>query len=559
MTQASRLAGFAAFALVASTAVMHRSARLATVDHAQAALRFTIDPSRPFPISRFIYGANFVESRSWDFARRFPRFTFVRIGGNRLSAYNWENNYSNAGNDYLYENDDYLSDSRKPGEAVRKRVEAARASGAGAMVTVPMIGYVAADARGPMDAADATRATRLATRFKQSKSTKGSPLSLSPDQNDAFVYQDEFVNWVDKTFPGAIADATKPIAFSLDNEPDLWSSTHEEVFSKVGGKPRPQSYDEFIATSVDYARAVKRVVPQALVFGPAVSNYAGMALLGRYPVPDPVYGSKYFLDIYLDQMKRAQGQGPRLLDVLDVHYYPESQGDGVRVSETRNPESRGLTEARVQAPRSLWDSTFDEHTWVSQAAGGPVMLLERLRRSTALHYPGTKLAISEYYFGGGDQISGGVAQADVLGIFGRERVFAASIWPAANGATYRNGDDGRAYGYTFGAFDMFLNYDGNGARFGDNGIVSTTSDAVRSSVYASVDSANRLVIVAINKSLEPQPVTIGITGRTATRAQAYVLAAGSTRPRHQADVAGTGGQLAYTMPAMSVTTLVVAP
>ena len=398
------------------------------------ALRFDIDPSKQFAISRFIYGANFPESRSWDFAKRFPSFTLVRIGGNRLSAYNWETNFSNAGNDYLYENDDYLSDSRKPGEAVRTRVDAARGAGAGAMVTIPMIGYVAGDGRGPMDVADGTRANRLATRFKRSRSTKGSALSLSPDANDQFVNQDEFVNWVDKTYPGAIADRAKPIFFSLDNEPDLWWSTHAEVFSKVQDKtPRLQSYDELIATSIDYARAVKRVAPQAQVFGPAVSNWAGMAVLGRYPTPDPVHGTKYFLDIYLDQFKRAE-QGTRLLDVLDVHWYPESQGNGVRVTENRNPESRGLAEARVQAPRSLWDPAFDEKTWVSQAAGGPVMLLPRMRQSVDAHYPGTKLAISEYYFGGGDQISGGIAQADVLGIFGRERVFAAAIWPAADGS-----------------------------------------------------------------------------------------------------------------------------
>ena len=149
------------------------------------------------------------------------------------------------------------------------------------------------------------------------------------------------MNWVDHTYPGAIANQTKPIMFSLDNEPDIWWSTHAEVFSKVGDQPRLQSYDEFIATSIDYARAVKRVAPQALVFGPAVANWAGMAVLGRYPTPDPVYGTKYFLDIYLDQLKRAEGQGPRLLDVLDVHWYPESAGNGVRVTENRNPESRG--------------------------------------------------------------------------------------------------------------------------------------------------------------------------------------------------------------------------
>jgi hypothetical protein len=557
-----RLAVFAILASITSAAIIRRPARRASVAvNAQPGpLRFSIDPSKQFPISRFIYGANFVESRPWDFARHFPPFTLVRIGGNRLSAYNWENNFSNAGNDYLYENDDYLSDSRKPGDAVRTRVDAARHDGAGAMVTIPMIGYVAADNRGPMDVADATRATRLATRFKRSRSTKGAPFTLTPDANDDFVNQDEFVNWIDRTYPGAIADQTKPIMFSLDNEPDLWWSTHAEVFSKVQDRtPRLQSYDEFIATSIDYARAVKRVAPQALVFGPAVANWAGMAVLGRYPTPDPVYGTKYFLDIYLDQMKRASAQGPRLLDVLDVHWYPESQGSGVRVTENRNPEPRGLTEARVQAPRSLWDPTFDEHTWVSQSAGGPVMLLERMRQSVAAHFPGTKLAISEYYFGGGDQISGGVAQADVLGIFGREHVFAATIWPAADGSSYRQGDDGRAYGYVFGAFDMFLNYDGAGSRFGDVGVTSVTTDVTRSSVYGSLDAANRLVIVAINKTDAALPVTIAVAGRAPARAQAWLLAAGSPRPARQAHVSAANGQLSYTMPAMSVTTLVVPP
>jgi len=36
--------------------------------------------------------------------------------------------------------------------------------------------------------------------------------------------------------------------------------------------------------------------------------------------------------------------------------------------------------------------------------------------------------MTEYYYGGGDHISGGLAQADVLGILGREGVFAAALW-----------------------------------------------------------------------------------------------------------------------------------
>jgi hypothetical protein len=283
-----------------------------------------------------------------------------------------------------------------------------------------------------------------------------------------------------------------------------------------------------------------------------------MAMLGRNPTPDPVHKKGYFLDIYLDAMKRAAGTGQRLLDVLDVHWYPESRADGVRITEYRAVESRGITEARLQAPRSLWDPTFDEHTWVTEAAGGPVRLLDRMRQSTAVHYPGTKLAISEYFFGGADKISGAIAEADVLGILGRERVFAASVWPAA-GAPSQSGRGGGAYSYLFGAFNMYLNYDGAGSRFGDVGVMSTTNDPVHSSVYASLDDANRLVIVAINKSVAT-PVSIAIGGRSGSRVKVYTLTSGAPNPRAAGETTvGPSGQIAYTMPEMSVSTLVVAP
>jgi hypothetical protein len=64
----------------------------------------------------------------------------IRMGGNRWTAYNWENNYSNAGSDYLYENDDYLSSSTVPGAAVKSTVQATQAQGASTLVTIPIQG-----------------------------------------------------------------------------------------------------------------------------------------------------------------------------------------------------------------------------------------------------------------------------------------------------------------------------------------------------------------------------------------------------------------------------------
>lgn len=54
------------------------------------------------PISPYIYGTNaaLTQTEGW---------TAFRQGGNRLTAYNWENNASHAGDDYYHSNDNFLT------------------------------------------------------------------------------------------------------------------------------------------------------------------------------------------------------------------------------------------------------------------------------------------------------------------------------------------------------------------------------------------------------------------------------------------------------------------
>jgi hypothetical protein len=139
----------------------------------------------------------------------------------------------------------------------------------------------------------------------------------------------------------------------------------------------------------------------------------------------------------------------------------------------------------------LWDPTYTETSWITRASThGPIELLPRLKRKIEQNYPGTKLAITEYDYGGGRNISGGIAEADVLGIFGREGVFAAALWPTRN------------IPFTGAGFDMFRNFDGKNGTFGDTSVHAESDNYVDSSIYASLDSTdhNRMVIVAINKT-----------------------------------------------------------
>ncbi len=380
--------------------------------------RFTIDSAASrHPISPYIYGMN---QPNW--ASRSRGLRLARLGGNRWTAYNWETNASNAGADYRHQNDDYLGGGDVPGEAVRPHVAAAHAAGASMVVTVPMAGYVSAD-KSPSGDVNQTP-DYLNVRFLESRAAKRRGFSYPPDTGDRVVYQDEFVAWLESAFPDARRDPARTLFYSLDNEPDLWASTHPRI--RPTGKV---TYAELVQRTEEYAGAIKAVAPGALVFGPVSYGWQGFVRL--QDAPDA--GGRDFLDFYLDAMRDAEGRARRrLVDVLDLHWYPEARGGGVRITEANN--TAAVAEARVQAPRSLWDPGYTENSWISiDARVGAIRLLPRMREKIAAHYPGTLLAITEYNYGGGDHVSGGVAQADVLGIFGREDVFAATLWDLSGG------------------------------------------------------------------------------------------------------------------------------
>jgi hypothetical protein len=508
---------------------------------------FAIDSTQDArAISRFIYGMNFLDPTQ----ARPKNLTLSRSGGNRNTAYNWETNDSNAGADFQNQNDDFMGGGTVPNGAIAPGIVSARAGNAGILVTIPTIGYVAADHNGGGDVNQTP--DYINVRFKKSVPRKNAPFTLTPNTADGFVYQDEYVNFLDKTYPGAFAASSNPIFLSMDNEVDLWAFTHARlrgdavnpVSSQAGTKI---GYDEVVQLNRDYANAAKAVNPDVIVFGPV--NYGWQGFVRLQDAPDA--NNRDFLNFFLQQMAQAEvADGHRVLDVLDIHWYPEAQGGGVRI--TADDSTAAVVAARKQAPRSLWDPTYTEKSWITDCCSGPLRLLPWIKDKIAANYPGTRLAITEYNYGAGGHISGGIAQADVLGIFGREGLFAATQWRLSN-----NND------FTYGAFDMFRNYDGANGSFGDTSVRATNTDIVNASVYASVNGGNtaRMVIVAINKADAAQTAGIAVTHTAQFHtAQVYTLTAGSSQPQRQADMAITlTNAFQYTMPANSVTTLVLLP
>ena len=515
---------------------------------------FAVDSTQDVhAISRFIYGMN-----GWDPAGRPKNLTLSRSGGNRMTAYNWETNDSNAGADFVNQNDNFLGGGTAPNGAVKKGLEDARGAGAGMIVTMPLIGYVSADHNGGGDVANTPN--YLTTRFRQSVAKKPSAFTLTPNTTDAFVYQDEYLNFLDQTYPGAFASTDTPIMVNLDNEPDLWQHTHARL--RGDANPATQAgttatYAEMIQRTVEYANAAKDVNDAVQILGPV--SYGWQGYVRFQDAADHM--NRDFLNFYLQEMSAAgTTAGRRLLDVLDVHWYSEARGvcasnpmDGCRITENAN--DAGVVAARIAAPRSLWDSAYRESSWIQSSLGNNgINLLPRLKDKIANNYPGTKLAITEYNYGGAMHISGAIAQADVLGIFGREGLYAATLWRLES-----NND------FIYGGFEAFRNYNGTNGRFGDTSIRATNTDMTSTSVYASVDAANpaRMVLVAINKNATAKTTGIAVTHTVQFHtAQVYTLTSASSAG---APVAGAAINITqtnafqYSMPANSVTTLVLVP
>jgi hypothetical protein len=481
-------------------------------------------------ISPLIYGYNG--------ARRDTSQLAARLGGNRLTAFNWETGASNAGKDFKYQNDAYLSATDVPGDAVKSLVQAMTDVGGTAVLTVPIVDWVSADKNADGDVrASASGSDYLEKRFVHNHParTDGKALQNPPDPSDREVYQAEFVSFLKATYPST------PMVFDLDNEPDLWSETHPEAH------PEKVGYDELVQRNTDYAAAIKTVSPLSEVAG--FVSYGWNGFTNLQAAPDR--GSRGdFTEFYLDKMQAAsKSAGHRLIDYLDLHWYPEATGGGSRIVFSGKDETtEAQVKARVQAPRSLWDFSYKESSYISQSVG-PIVLIPRMKQKIAQHDPGTKLAFTEWSYGGVDHISGAIATADVIGIFAREGVGLSTIW--ATGKELFNS----------AAVRVYRNFDGAGAHFGDQYVWAKTNSVYASSVHAAVEGTNkqRLVIVAINKRPAVTTASIHIKGASATYAGAsvFVLQGATATIKAMDPVAATSAnEIAFPMPPLSISVLV---
>jgi hypothetical protein len=266
--------------------------------------------------------------------------------------------------------------------------------------------------------------------------------------------------------------------YILDNEPSLWSVTHRDVH------PQNLTYDELLDRTIRYARAVRSADPEGLIAGPAEWGWSAYFYspkdlkAGTFMRPDRrAHDDLPLIAWYLKRLREhEQTTGERLLDVLDVHFYP--QGAGV-YGKAADKVTAAL---RIRSTRALWDPAYKDESWINE----PVRLIPRLKEWVKEYYPGLRISLGEYNFGAEEDASGGIALAEALGRFGTEGLDYAFYWfdPPKNSAAYW-------------AFRAFRNFDGAGAHFLERSLGTKSSEPL--SLFASRDASGKhLVLIALN-------------------------------------------------------------
>lgn len=486
-----------------------------------------------YPISPDIYGMNFADP---TLAQEL-RIAVDRRGGDATSRYNWQTNVHNTGNDYFYEN---ITD----GLSADQFVDADRANGTQSVITVPLIGYVskASPTDHPFTCgfSVATYGAQQSTDPFDANCGNGvrpDGTLLTGNATDTSVVADAaFVQgWVAhfaSRYGAASAGGVR--YYDLDNEPTLWNIAHRDVH------PNALTYDELKTRTETYAPAVKAGDASAKTLGPSDWGWSAYFDTG-VPGDLAAHGNVPLGEWYLQQMQAyEQIHHVRLLDYFDEHYYP--QADGVSLLPAGDAATQAL---RLRSTRSLWDPTYTDESWIGQVVQAVPLFHSWIDAS----YPGTKLAIGEYNWGGLESMNGALAEADVLGIFGRERVDLAAIWdpPAAS--------QPGAY-----AFRMYRNYDGNGGSFGDVSVQCTSSDQGQLAIYGAQRSGDSaLTLMAINKTSTDLTSALSLNGfALAGNAQVYRYSSANLNAiLRQPDLPVVASGATTTYAANSITLLVI--
>jgi Glycoside hydrolase family 44 len=509
-------------------------------------------------ISPLIYGVNFPPSTNYVTD---SGATFIRWGGNASTRYNWKNFDTNAASDWYFSN--RAMDTNPLYQDSLNFVSSIASANASPAMTIGLLPWVAKDATSASFSVAKYGAQCAVNPFNSDQGngvqTDCTTNLTANDPNDSHVplldlpeagdpanavYRNAWVMALSGQFGSA------PHFYEMDNEMDIWSSTHRDVH------PDPMNYHDLRGTFLKEAKVIKAWDPNAILFGPVSCCWWYYWNSAAGASDKAANASIDTLPWWLNEVALSDlVDGTHSLDVFDVHAYTDS------------PDTSSYTLAQKQAltlriTRDWWDPTYTSESsainqpWATQMQPAKTIpfRIPRMRAILNSIYPSAQFAMTEWNEGlavwgnaAESDFTTALADADALGIMGRERVYAAARWtaPAANVPAYQ-------------ALKLFRNYDGAHNGFAAMSVSTRhTADPNTFSSYAASDpGGTTLTVLLINKdAAKTVPVALSTLNFAGTSVTAYTLS--SSNPTSIVASAPQAPPDFWFLPAYSATLLVI--
>jgi len=325
--------------------------------------------------------------------------------------------------------------------------------------------------------------------------------------------------------------------YELDNEVTLWSEQHFDIHSN------DVSYDELWNLTLTYGAAVKQTDPNVFTFGPVPWGWcayfwSAVDNCGETPTDREAHGNTPFLEWWAAKVYAYyQTTGVKLVDYLDVHYYPQN---GEALS---SDESNGLDATRLRSIKSLYDPNYKDESWIDDY----IMLIPRMQDIIARNCPFLKLAITEYNWGNDDILTGALAQAEILAIFGKYGLDVGSRWvvPAVGSLVEQS-------------YKMYLNYDGNGNTVQGDSVQCTSTDVDEVGAYAIHDqNKGELYVYLFNKYTSSLSTAVNVVQGISSSVQLYQFSSGQNYGSIGSVSASSPNAFVVNLPARSATLAIV--
>lgn len=502
-----------------------------------------VDPSLDRrPINPLIYGVNWANSTQLATGL----YTANRRGGNATTRYNWIFDTSNRAFDYYFLN---IHEGGSNGASADSFVSPTLAAGAEVVMTMPIDQVAKSTARTPgfsitkygpqtdtecrvnpgvpgcsnngNGICDPNVNTTICPGGGRccnpsSPAVPGSPglryitgntASDTSVPVDLDAHVGDFVNHLVSSFGTATTTGVR--FYNLDNEPMLWNSTHRDVH------PVPPGYDEVWAKGLAAATEIKSRDPGAEILGPEAWGWCDFwtsakdAALGDcLNGPDrTAHGGLAWPAWYMQQScahRLSAGHpaaGDLPVDWLDIHFYPQGNGVAGLDGNQSVEDSAAVVAARLRSLKELYDPTWESESWISDVAVKVVQLIPRMRAWRDTYCPEMKLALAEYKWGKDDTLSGALAQAEALAIFGREGLDMATRWVVPESGSLAED-----------AYRLYRNYDGAGGQVSGDSVRAVSNDVNGVASYAVRSATNSLFVLLFNKDTVAREVTVTVAG-----------------------------------------------